>query len=78
MPRVEDAISINNLIGDNSLELIGYYEYNGVTNPVYQQNYIDGTNTLFDLQKLYQENYKQDRTGSQFSSKVNRNQKGHK
>jgi hypothetical protein len=43
MPRVEDAISINNLIGDNSLELIGYYEYNGVTNPVYQQNYIDGT-----------------------------------
>lgn len=43
MPRVEDAINISNLIGDNSLEVIGYYENNGVKNPVYRQNYIDGT-----------------------------------
>ena len=42
MPRVEDALRINNLIGDNSLEVIGFYESNGVMNPVYQQNYIDG------------------------------------
>lgn len=30
-----------------------------------RQNYIDGTNTLFDLQKLYQENYKQKMDGVQ-------------
>jgi len=30
-----------------------------------RQNYIDGTNTLFDLQKLYQENYKQKMEGIQ-------------
>jgi hypothetical protein len=42
MPRVEDALTISNLIGDGSLEVIGYYESNGVKNPIYQQNYIDG------------------------------------
>ena len=42
MPRVEDALTINNLIGDNSLEVIGYYENNGVKNPIYKQNFIDG------------------------------------
>ena len=30
-----------------------------------RQNYIDGTNTLFDLQKLYQENYRQKMEGVQ-------------
>ena len=30
-----------------------------------RQNYIDGTNTLFDLQKMYQENYKQKMEGVQ-------------
>jgi hypothetical protein len=42
MPRVEDALAISNLIGDGSLEVIGYYESNGVKNPIYQQKYIDG------------------------------------
>lgn len=42
MPRVKDALTISNLIGDGSLEVIGYYESNGVKNPVYQQNYVDG------------------------------------
>lgn len=30
-----------------------------------RQNYVDGTNTLFDLQKLYQENYKKKMEGIQ-------------
>ena len=30
-----------------------------------RQNYVDGTNTLFDLQKLYQDNYKQKMEGVQ-------------
>ena len=30
-----------------------------------RQNYVDGTNTLFELQKLYQENYKQKMEGVQ-------------
>jgi len=30
-----------------------------------RQNYVDGTNTLFDLQKLYQENYKTKMAGVQ-------------
>ena len=30
-----------------------------------RQNYVDGTSTLFDLQKLYQENYKQKMEGVQ-------------
>ena len=42
MPRVKDAILINSLIGDGSLEVIGYYEQNGVKNPIYKQNYLKG------------------------------------
>jgi hypothetical protein len=42
MPRVEDALRINRIIGDGSLRLIGYYENNGIKNPVYSQNFVEG------------------------------------
>jgi len=42
-PRVDDALLINELVGDGSLQVVGYYESpNGTKNPVYEQNYVEG------------------------------------
>lgn len=41
--RVDDALAINNLLGDGSLEVVGTYKSpNGTLNPVYKQNFTDG------------------------------------
>jgi hypothetical protein len=41
--RVDDALAINSLLGDGSLEVIGTYRSpNGTINPVYRQNFTDG------------------------------------
>ena len=41
--RIDDALAINNLLGDGSLEVIGTYRSpNGTINPVYRQNFMDG------------------------------------
>ena len=41
--RVNDALAINNLLGDGSLEVIGTYKSpNGTVNPVYKQNFVEG------------------------------------
>lgn len=41
--RVNDALEINNLLGDGSLSVIGNYRSpNGTINPIYQQNFIEG------------------------------------
>ena len=33
---------LREIIGDSGLEVIGYYEHNGVKNPIYKQNFIEG------------------------------------
>lgn len=40
--RINSVLLGNQILGDGSLEVIGYYEYNGVRNPIYKQNFISG------------------------------------
>ena len=39
--RITDIL-LREIIGNSGLQVIGYYEYKGVKNPVYRQNYIEG------------------------------------
>ena len=39
--RITDTL-MREIIGNSGLEVVGYYEYKGVKNPVYRQNYIEG------------------------------------
>jgi len=42
--RIKDATLISEIIGDGSLEVVGYYESaNGTKNPIYRQNFQEGT-----------------------------------
>jgi hypothetical protein len=39
--RITDML-LREIIGDSGLQVIGYYEYKGIKNPVYRQNYVEG------------------------------------
>jgi hypothetical protein len=42
--RIKDATLISEIIGDGSLEVVGYYEsQNGTKNPIYRQDFQEGT-----------------------------------
>ena len=46
--RVDQRMMIDKLIGDGSTEHIGFYEQNGVRNPVFSQNFIGGRSASKD------------------------------
>jgi hypothetical protein len=39
--RIEQTL-LREIIGNSGLEVLGYYEYNGIKNPIYKQNYVKG------------------------------------